>query len=107
MTESNESEFMVTFPVFLIRSGDGGLMPIQGDRELYIPMFTDEDSAKTFMERKGVAKYSMARFADAGSLRDYLFGVPDKGLKVAIDPLATDQKTSPTLIVLADLLTQL
>jgi hypothetical protein len=85
--------FLITFPAFVLFSSEDGtpLAHRQGEKKV-IPLFTDLDSAKTFVERR-TKPCKLAILPDREEMRRFLSCFkPDD--EVAMDPL----REGPTVI---------
>jgi len=88
-----EDRFILTFPMYALLFKDGtGTILLRDGQNMFIPLFTDSDSAQTYLERSEIKECLVQVLADAKALAAFLKNPPSRTGKnsverVLIDPL--------------------
>jgi hypothetical protein len=65
--------FVFMFPVFTLLPMDRpGPLRLTAGRELFVPVFTDADAVRTFLERSPITECRVLALADGAALAEFL-----------------------------------
>lgn len=86
-----EEEFHITFPAYVVTFKDAsGLMLAGGNGKVFLPIFTDRDSALTFGERVGMSQHPILEVPNAECLRILLENPPTRSRPFQADGIIFD-----------------
>ncbi len=88
--------FALKFPVFaLLFKDSSGVVKLRHGEDIFLPIFSDDDSVQTYLERSEVKECVVQKINTAAALADFLETPPTRGPnpkdsycdRVIIDPL--------------------
>jgi hypothetical protein len=107
-----EEQFILTFPMYTLLLKDGtGTILLRHGQDIWLPLFTDSDAIRTYLERSKIKESVIQELATPASLGAFLRNPPSRsGRKdvvwVVIDPLDPGPRTV-TLFTVQQLLASL
>jgi len=94
-----EGQFILTFPMFalLLKDGTGTIMLRHGP-DIWLPLFTDRDSALTYLERSEIRECLVQELPNPADLSAFLRNPPSRAGNnkveyVVMDPIGPELKT--------------
>ena len=79
MSNQPDEPFLITFPAYVVTLKDAsGLMLAAGGGKLFLPIFTDRDSARAFGERTGMSPHPVLEIPNAECLAILLSNPPSR-----------------------------
>lgn len=94
-----DEPFILTFPVYALLLKDGtGTIFLRHGTDLWLPLFTDSDAVKTYLERSDIKECIIQELSTPASLGSFLRNPPSRSGrnsigKVIIDPIDPGPRT--------------
>jgi hypothetical protein len=107
-----EEQFILTFPMYSLLLKDGtGIMYLRHDKEIWLPLFTDQAAVETYLERSDIKESIVQELPSPASLGAFLRNPPSRSGRndvtwVVIDPVDPGPRTV-TLLTVQQLLVSL